>query len=260
MVMPKTNVITASGDLVNITGTVFAVPTAITFLVAQSGLAVQMSGQGVLINGQQVEISGQPVLISGQTVIVASGAEVTVLSGAFVIVQSGVNVVGSLTASVSGQTVQLASGTIVVAQSGLNVVVESGLGVIGSFTANVSGQPVSLTSGTIVIGQSGLNVIVQSGLGITPPKSLAIRVRAPQMLSDTSGGVTLVSGLVTKALIRSLDGDVYIGGVSGIDMPYSGFGMLLQRDDVLSLPLDNFNLLNGCAIVSGYRISYGGVQ
>lgn len=223
MVMPKTNVITASGDLVNITGTVFAVPTAITFLVAQSGLAVQMSGQGVLINGQQVEISGQPVLISGQTVVVASGAEVTV-------------------------------------QSGLNVVVQSGVQVVGSFTANVSGQPVALTSGTMVIGQSGLNVIVQSGLGITPPKSLAIRIRAPQMLSDTSGGVTLVSGLVTKALIRSLDGDVYIGGVSGVDMPYSGFGMLLQRDDVLSLPIDNFNLLNGCAIVSGYRISYGGVQ
>jgi hypothetical protein len=179
MVMPKTNVITASGDLVNITGTVYAVPTAITFLVAQSGLAVQMSGQGVLISGQQVEISGQPV---------------------------------------------------------------------------------ALVSGTIVTGQSGLNVVVQSGLGITPPKSLAIRIRAPQMLSDISGGVTLVSGLVTKVLIRSLDGDVYVGGVSGIDMPYSGFGMLLQRDDIITLPIDNFNLLNAYAIISGYRISYGGVE
>jgi hypothetical protein len=199
-------------------------------------------------------------MVTPKTNVITASGDLVNITGVFFIASGLVVGISGQPVEISGQPVALVSGTIVTAQSGLNVVVQSGLGVTGSFTANVSGQPVSLTSGTIVIGQSGLNVIVQSGLGITPPKSLAIRIRAPQMLSDVSGGVTLVSGLVTKALIRSLDGDVYIGGVSGVDMPYSGFGMLLQRDDVLSLPIDNFNLLNGYAIISGYRISYGGVQ
>lgn len=225
MVM-RTNVITASGDYVVISGTVQITPVSFTFLLANSGLGVIMSGQGVLISGQQVEISGQPVLISGQPVTVDAVRS----SGLNVVVQSGLGVVGSLTVNISGQPV------------------------------NVSGQPIALVSGSIVVGQSGLNVVVQSGLGVVPPAVIAIRARPVMLVTANSGGETLVSGLVTTAFIRSLDGDFYIGGNAGVDMPYSGYGILLQEGDRISIPINNFNLINVCATVSGRRISYGGVD
>lgn len=219
MVTQRTNVITASGDQVNITGTIFTVPTAITFLVANSGLGVQMSGQGVLISGQPVSISGQPVLISGQPIIVDPALS-----------------------------------------SGLNVIVQSGLGVVGSLSSSVSGQPVALVSGTIAINQSGLNVVVQSGLGIVPPAVTAVRARGQFLVTANSGGEALTSGVVTATIIRSLDGDIYVGGRDNIEMPYSGYGLLVQQGDTLSMPVNNFNLIKVCAAVSGNRIFYGGVD
>lgn len=226
MVMQRTNVITASGDQVNVTGTLFVSPVSFTFLIANSGLGVIMSGQGVLISGQQVEISGQPVIISGQPITVDAARS----SGINVVVQSGLGVVGSLTVNVSGQPV------------------------------TVSGQPVAIVSGSIVTGQSGLNVVAQSGLGVITPSVIAVRARAILLVTADSGGQTLVSGVITTAFVRSLDGEIYLGGNTGIDMPYSGYGILVQQGDRLSIPVNNFNLINVCAAISGNRISYGGVD
>lgn len=203
MVTQRYNVTTASGDQVNVTGTLFT---------------ISLSAQAISVSGQPVSISGQPITLQ--------------------------------------------SGTIVIGQSGLNVVVQSGVNVVGNFTASasVSGQPVALTSGTIVIGQSGLNVVVQSGLPVIPPAVIAVRARAIFMVTAASGGATLNSGVVTGALIKSMDGDIYLGGTSDIDMPYSGYGILIQQGDTLSMPAANFNQINVCATISGNRIWYGGVN
>jgi hypothetical protein len=60
--------------------------------------------------------------------------------------------------------------------------------------------------------------------------------------------------------VRSLDGDIYLGGSSGIEYPYNGYGMLMQQGDSMTLDVNNFNLVSVCAGVSGNRVSYVGQQ
>lgn len=224
-----------------------------TLVTGQSGLHVVVeSGLGVIISGG-TSVSGQPVALVSGTQVGLSGLQVTTQSGVQVIVQSGLGVVGTFTASISGQPVALTSGTMVVDQSGLNVIVQSGLGVVGSFTTSVSGQPVALVSGT----QVGL-----SGLAVTtyPTPASVVRTRGILLITDASGGQTLASGGIISLSVRSLDGDIYAGGSVGIEYPYSGYGMLMQQGDTLSLDVGNFNLVSVCASVSGYRVSYIGQQ
>lgn len=194
------------------------------------------SGIGVQISGQVVEVSGQPVsLVSGTVVIGQSGLNVVVQSGAPVSIQSGtwVNIGSGIgiiqpASSLSGQYVQI-----------------SGQGVL------ISGQTIVVASGVYTIPQSGLGILIGGGPGV--------RTRAILAVSNVSGGVTLVSGIVRSVTLKSLSGAIYVGGATGIDMPYSGFGMLLAGGEAITLDVNNFNLINACAATSGDPVSYIGV-
>lgn len=246
----------------------------------QSGLGVLISGQVVSVSGQSVAlasgtvsfgqsglhvtayVSGQTAqMISGQALYVQMSGVTNELSGLNVVVQSGLGVVGSFSASVSGQPVALVSGTLVVSQSGLNVIVQSGLGVVGSFSASVSGQPVALTSGTIVVGQSGISVIFRSGtnMSVEALPSTGVRTRAILACTTNSAGTQLVSGVVHSVTIKALSGAMYVGGAAGVDMPYSGYGMLLAGGEAITIDVGNFNQVRVCAATNNDPISYIGI-
>jgi hypothetical protein len=160
-------------------------------------------------------------------------------SGTVVIGQSGlhVNISGQpVTTSVSGQPVGLVSGAVV-GLSGLQVIVQSGL---------------------LVIVQSGLQVFAQSGLHVVTAPASAVRARPVKLINNNSGGETLVSGGVISLILRSLDGDVYVGGSEGTEYPYSGYGLLMRQHDAVSFDVDNFNRVNVFAATSGHRVSYAG--
>ena len=124
------------------------------------------------------------------------------------------------------------------------VIVRSGVYVISDIEVNES---------------SGLSVIVQSGIGITSYVPSGVRTRSILLVSDVSGGVTLLSGNVVSATVKPLSGGMYLGGTAGIDMPYSGYGFLVASAQSVSMDINNFNAIKVCAIVSGDPISYMGV-
>jgi hypothetical protein len=43
-------------------------------------------------------------------------------------------------------------------------------------------------------------------------------------------------------------------------MPYSGCGILVRQDDVVSMSINNFNSVSVFASVSGSRVSFGGIN
>jgi hypothetical protein len=131
----------------------------------------------------------------------------------------------------------------VITASGDVVVVQSGVNVVGSFTAEVSGQP----------------VIIQSGIYIVSPPPTTVLARTPVPINSNSGGTTLTSGQTVEVLIKSLDGDIYIGSPVGSNMPYSGCGILIQQGDTITFPIGNFGFVSLFAATSGNRVSYGGI-
>ena len=255
----------------------------------KSGAYVNIgSGVGVVtsISGQAIFISGTVAINSGSYVNVGSGVGVVLnpayISGLFIentasspiFVASGLFVQGALTASMSGQAVFVSG--IVGLLSGSYVNIGSGVGVITSISGQAvfisgivdlkSGAYVNIGSGvgvvTSISGQavfvSGTVNVISGTVSIMPPS--VIHTRAITRFSDVSGGTTLASGGIQSLSLRSLDGDIYVGGTLGIDMPYSGYGMLVQQGDALTIDIQNFNLVAICASISGYRVSYMGQQ
>jgi len=156
------------------------------------------------------------------------------------VIQSGAGVL------ISGQGVTIASGLNVNIGSGVGVTIQSGIFV-------------NVGSGIGVTVNSGINVII-SGQPITIAAPSIIRARLSMKVTDLSGGVTLASGGVTSVSLRSLDGDLWVGGSQGIEFPYSGYGMIMQQGDSLSIDAQNFNQISVVAIISGYRVAYIGQQ
>jgi hypothetical protein len=261
-------VVTKSGDYVVISGDVgirggsAAISGIAINVQASSGLNVTVQSGVNIVGTLTASVSGQPVALVSGTQVGLSGLQVIVNSGLQVVLQSGTIVV--TTTSVSGQPVALVSGTQVglsglqvIVQSGLQTILQSGTIVVlasgSAVIVSTSGQPEALVSGTQV-GLSGLYT------NAYPVPAAAVRARLSQKFSDVSGGQILLSAGVTSVSLRSLDGDVWVGGAQGIDYPYSGYGMLMSIGDSLGLDVANPNLISVCATISGQRVAYIGEQ
>jgi len=232
-----------------------------------------------------VFVSGTVAIISGSYVNVGSGIGVIAASGLYVITDSGQRVVlqsGTTVTIASGQFVNIGSSVSISGQAVFisgTVAVLSGTGVITSISgqavfisgtvALVSGGYVNIGSGIGVMVQSGINVNVGSGIGVITSVSgnsvvigpaSVIRARAILYVTNVSGGVTLQSGGIVSMTLRSLDGDIYVGGNTGVEFPYIGYGMLMQQGDSMTMDIGNFNMVSVCAGVSGNRVSYVGQQ
>jgi hypothetical protein len=96
-----------------------------------------------------------------------------------------------------------------------------------------------------------------------PPTTF--RARGVLFAQDISGGVPLGSGPTVSVTIRNVGGDIgvsghlWVGGTNIGEQPYSGFGVLLKKDDHLSVDIDNFNRIRVFATVSGVGVNYFGV-
>ena len=193
---------------------------------------------------------------------VSIGDIIAIISGD-VTVQSGVLTI----AQISGQTLQLQSGTTVqlpvtqvVKISGDIVVIASGavihrglLSGLGIIIGSISGQGTMLPA-TQVVKISGEVV----GL-LTPTGGLA---RALLLLDDNSGGTILTSGTIVAAILKapkSNSGIIYIGFDTSTEMPYSGFGIMLEPGDWHNLWIDNLGYIRAMSTISGFAtLSYGG--
>ena len=96
-----------------------------------------------------------------------------------------------------------------------------------------------------------------------PPTTF--RARGILFAQDISGGVELGSGPTTSITVRNVGGDIgvsghlWVGGASVGEQPFSGFGVLLKKDETLSVDIDNFNKIRVFATVSGVGVNYFGV-
>jgi len=287
-------VITASGDYVNITGSL----TATANISGQWVEAHMLSGDiSSNISGQWVETH----LLSGE-VSIASGVAIDrgILSGLQVITQ------GDIVVKTSGETTPIASGAIINRDiiSGIQVIIQPDIVVKTSGEWNevhlLSGEA-SISSGVVVYREllSGLQVITQpnivvktsgetvsvasgvvldkapiSGLGVTIQPNAVVKIsgetvdvavptilktNALKRVTDASGGEVLYSGATKSVTLKNMSeysGDIYIGG-SG-DMPYSGFGFALSEGEAINLDVIDFAGVYVVAEVSGELVSFIG--
>ncbi len=162
---------------------------------------------------------------SGQGVIIHSGVGVTEASGLYY--ASGVGVTIN-----SGVGVTEASGLYYA--SGVGVIINSGVGV----TVN-SGVGVTLINpGTPIINNSGNPLVLSSGL---------------------SGGVMLWSSTCLSVTLKALvtnSGDVYVGGYTAGQTPYSGCGFVLSPGEAINIDVDNVGKIRVCTALSGNQVTY----
>jgi len=88
------------------------------------------------------------------------------------------------------------------------------------------------------------------------------KARSLLQVTGASGGVILTSGAVISMLVKSLKtntGDMFVGFNVSTEMPYSGFGVLLDAGEAWSFDIDNIGRVRVFSSVSGELITYGGV-
>ena len=184
---------------------------------------------GTIISGQRIRVEGfystsgdwRPISVN------ASG-------------ELPISVSVTATADISGQAVWVGSGEIISKISGEVV--------------NISGQPVSVTISEVSI-TSGEIHIMSGNINIDTPST--VRIGNTATVGSISGGISISSGIIKSVTVKSLSsnsGDLYIGGY-----PYSGYGLLLEAGESISLDINNLNLIHVYAVVSGDKISYMGI-
>jgi hypothetical protein len=114
-------------------------------------------------------------------------------------------------------------------------------------TVTVSGD-ITIASGTGPVLAKISGETVQ--FAAAPPTTF--RARGVLFAQDISGGVPLGSGPTVSVTL-------WVGGTNIGEQPYSGFGVLLKKDDHLSVDIDNFNRIRVFATVSGVGVNYFGV-
>jgi hypothetical protein len=127
-------------------------------------------------------------------------------------------------------------------------------------TVTVSGD-ITIASGTGPVLARISGETVQAAA--VPPTTF--RARGVLFAQDVSGGVELGSGPTVSVTIRNVGGDIgvsghlWVGGANIGERPFSGFGVLLKKDETLSVDIDNFNKIRVFATVSGVGVNYFGV-
>ena len=177
---------------------------------------VQVSG-AVQVSGEVSLPSTQPVKISGETVRAEQ-------YGTW-----GVIVSGNVSTSVSGDIVKAEQ------QGPWGVQVSGAVIVSGDLTASVSGQPVDIIVPTDII----TNLVTTVG--------------------SISGGTILTSADCISVTVKALStnsGDIYIGGYTAGNMPYSGYGLLLEPGEAINIDIDNIGKIHAFAEVSGDKVTY----
>ena len=251
-------------------------------------ITTDISGQSVIISGQPVtvisgqvdilnmppvttDISGQPVTVSGDIVkaeqygtwgVQVSGAVIVSgdinasqagtwdvgISGSVTVISGQVDILNMppITTDISGQAVWVGSGEITILsgdvraqqQGAWGVQVSGAVQVSGEVTAYISGQPVDITIPADIIINAGAN---------------------PLAVASLSGGTILTSADCISVTVKALSensGDIYVGGYTTGNMPYSGAGLLLAPGEAVNIDIDNTGKVHVFAVVSGDKVTY----
>jgi hypothetical protein len=162
-----------------------------------------------------------------------------------------------------GDSYRIYNPTATVTVSG-DITIASGTGPV---LARISGETVSLppTQAVKISGETVLARISGETVQTATAPPTTFRARGILFAQDISGGVQLGSGPTVSVTIRNIGGDIgvsghlWVGGASVGEQPYSGFGVLLKKDETLSVDIDNFNKIRVFATVSGVGVNYFGV-
>jgi len=252
-----------------------------------SGQSVIISGQPVTVISGQVDILNMPPVttdISGQPVTVSGDIVRAEQYGAWGVQVSGAVIVsGDLAANISGQPVWVASGNVNASQVGAWGVQVSGAVIVsgnvnasqtGAWGVQVSGAVI--VSGNVNASQAGTWGVQVSGavqvsgevtayisgqpVDITIPADIIINAGAnPLAVASLSGGTILTSADCISVTVKALSensGDIYVGGYTTGNMPYSGAGLLLAPGEAVNIDIDNTGKVHVFAVVSGDKVTY----
>ena len=120
------------------------------------------------------------------------------------------------------------------------------------------------TSNTIVAFDPMVSVVsgnITSGIvDIIAPTEIVTNATAnPLGVTSDSGGVILTSAECISVTVKALaanSGDIYLGGHTGGNMPYSGGGLLLAAGEAINVDIDNTGKVHVFAAVSGDKVTY----
>jgi hypothetical protein len=191
---------------------------------------------------RSIEVNASGHLFTDIEVVTSSGIGVVPQSGIGVVVQSGVHV----------EQVDVLHSGVVTVLSGLHVW--------------VSGQHMYQESGAFVTSK---NVSGGDALQLSVPDTVDIgsfisgaSLTNPMPLEDISGGLPLHSGQVRSVVVKSLStnsGDLYIGGHNADQMPTSGYGLLLEAGEAVTLDIQQVGYVKAFAECSGDKVTWLGV-
>jgi len=190
--------------------------------------------------------------ISGQAVWVGSG-EITVLSG-----DVRASQLGAWGVQVSG-AVQV-SGEVGATQVGAWGVQVSGAVQVSGEVSLPSTQPVKISGETVIAKISGETVATSvSGQPVDIVIPTGIVTDAVTTVGSISGGIILTSADCISVTVKALStnsGDIYVGGYTTGNMPYSGYGLLLEPGEAINVDIDNIGKIHVFATVSGDKVTY----
>ena len=198
---------------------------------------------GAVVSGQEVRVQGY-YSASGDWRPIAVNA-----SG-----ELPISVSVTAAADISGQAVWVGSGEITILSG--EVVAQ-----ISGQPVSISGQPVQATVTVSEVSVSSGEIHIMSGeVEIKPLEDVV--VGSLVTVPSTSGGITLGTQAINSLTIKSLSknsGDIYIGGSKAGNMPYSGYGLLLEPGEAINLDIYNLSAIKIYATVSGDKVTYIGL-
>lgn len=105
-------------------------------------------------------------------------------------------------------------------------------------------------------------MVVSSGLYVITETPQLIKTGEVKPITSISGGEVLDSGPILSMGIKAHynnTSDVYVGGNTPGNYPYSGHGLLLKAGGAANLTIDNFNKIYVSSAISGDMVTYAGV-
>jgi len=169
--------------------------------------------------------------------------------------------------NVSGQAVWVGSGEITVLSGDVRATQLGAWGVQVSGAVQVSGevslpstQPVKISGETVIAKISGETVAASvSGQPVDIIVPTGIVTNAVTTVGSVSGGTILTSADCISVTVKALStnsGDIYVGGYTAGNAPYSGYGLLLEPGEAINVDIDNIGKIHVFATVSGDKVTY----
>uniref|UniRef100_A0A6M3JMF3 Uncharacterized protein n=1 Tax=viral metagenome TaxID=1070528 RepID=A0A6M3JMF3_9ZZZZ len=205
--------------------------------------------------GTVVISSGEIHILSGQVIAKTSGETISIASGPKILAaitdDAGTTFVAVGTPNTDGADVGESLYT-----QGFTYGYDAAISKWNRIRVNKSGQ------GALVVASSGQDYVLVKTSGEAPYTPAQGKSNLLLAVGSISGGIALASGAcltVTVIAPSKNSGDIYMGYSTSGQLPYSGYGAMLEPGASVSIPIANQGLVKGFAQVSGDKLSYTSV-